>query len=133
MTNTNNPALASLARRLVMAELAARGARNPENVESIVAPRLRLDGSGDLVAVDHGGSVLPGKLLSDVLDDVQRSHPSLFRSPLPAGKSQGKEQSNPFAPGPGHSITEQMILWRSDPERAEYLASEAGLRIKPLR
>ncbi|MGN7127810.1 hypothetical protein [Methylorubrum thiocyanatum] len=130
MPNTANPALASLAKRLIIAELAARGARNPENVESMVAPRLRLDGSGDLVAVDHGGSVLPGKLLADVLDDVQRAHPTLFRSPLPADKSPGTDTSNPFATG---NITGQMLLWRSDPERAEFLAAEAGITIKPLR
>lgn len=133
MTNRDNPALASLARRLVIAELKSRGARNPENVESMVAPRLRLDDSGDLVAVDHGGSVLPGKLLSDVLDEVQRAHPTLFRSTLPASKSQDKAQSNPFSPGPSHNVTSQMLLWRTDPERAEYLAAEAGVKITPIR
>ena len=130
MANTVNPALASLARRIVIAELKARGARNPENVESIVASRLRLDDAGDFIAVDHGGSVLPGKLLADVLDDVQRSNPTLFRSPLPADKSPGTDTSNPFATG---NITGQMLLWRSDPERAEFLAAEAGITIKPLR
>ncbi|MFD6319884.1 hypothetical protein [Methylorubrum thiocyanatum] len=133
MANTNNPALASLAKRIVIAELKARGARNPENVESMVATRLRLNDAGDFIAVDQGGSALPGKLLADVLDDVQRSNPSLFRSPLPAGpagKAHGTDTSNPFATG---NITGQMLLWRSDPERAEFLAAEAGITIKPLR
>ncbi|ARO53359.1 hypothetical protein B2G69_03765 [Methylorubrum zatmanii] len=122
--------MASLARRLIVAELAARGAKNPETVEALVAPRLRLDGSGDLVAVDLGGSVLPGKLLRDVLDDVQRSNPTMFKFALPADIAKDKEHGNPFATG---NVTGQMLLWRSDPERAEHLAAEAGITIKPIR
>lgn len=130
MGNTVNPALASLARRIVIAELKARGATDPESVEALVSPRLRIDDNGDFIAVGHGGSVLPGIRLSNVLDDVEKSNPALF------GKTAGKpsnDPSNPFAPGAGHSVTRQMLLWRSDPERAEYLAAEAGLSIKPIR
>lgn len=130
MSNTNNPALASLARRLIVAELAARGANDPAAVETLVAPRLRLDANGDFIALGHGGSVLPGILLSDVLDDVQKSNPDLFNSPVTSGSKHGKDQNNPFATG---NVTGQMLLWRSDPERAEYMAAEAGITIKPIR
>lgn len=130
MSNTANPALASLARRIVIAELKARGATDPESVEALVSPRLCLDDDGNFIALGHGGSVLPGILLSHVLDDVERSNPALF------GKIAGKpstDPSNPFAPGAGHSVTKQMLMWRSDPERAEHLAAEAGLKIRPIR
>ncbi|WP_238223769.1 hypothetical protein [Methylorubrum aminovorans] len=98
-----------------------------------MAPCLRLDGYGDFAVVDRGGSVLPGLVLSDALDDVQRSNPTLFKSAPPPGNPQGVDHSNPFASGPGHNVTAQMILWRTDPERAEYLTNEAGLKITPLR
>jgi len=30
-------------------------------------------------------------------------------------------------------VTQQMLLWRSDPERAEHLAAESGLKISRSR
>lgn len=130
MGNTVNPALTSLARRIVIAELKARGATDPESVEALVSPRLRLDDDGNFLALGHGGSVLPGILLSHVLDDVERSNPALF------GKAAGKasaDPSNPFVKGPGFSVTAQMLLFRTDPELAEHLAAEAGLKLSRTR
>ncbi|MCP2080814.1 UNVERIFIED_ORG: hypothetical protein J2W74_002000 [Methylorubrum zatmanii] len=125
MSNADNPAMASLARRLIVAELASKGAKDPETIEMLVSARLRITESGDLVALNRGGSVMPGDALANAIEDIKKTNPSLFGD---AAKPAG-DASNPFATG---NITGQMLLWRSDPERAEFLAAEAGITIKPL-
>jgi hypothetical protein len=132
MANTNNPALASLAKRLIIAELRSQGATDPETVEALVSSRLRITAEGEVVALNRGGSVMPGEALQGVIADLKRHNPSLFPGSKPADTAPASAK-NPFAAGPDHNLTAQMVMWRSDPERAEYLAAEAGLTIKPIR
>ena len=124
----SNTALAKLAKKIVLAEIEKRGAKDANAVESIVGRRLRLDSDGDIIMVDPEGRSLPGLGLADALDALQRSQPELFRSSVAALKTAARNP-NPFAPGADFSMTAQMLLWRSDPEKAETLAAEAGLTI----
>ncbi|MEG9503165.1 MAG: hypothetical protein MIN69_15150 [Methylorubrum extorquens] len=132
MANEDNPAMASLARRLIVAELASKGAKDPETIEMLVTARLRITESGDLVAFNRGGSVMPGDALANAIEDIKKVNPSLFGDIEPAEKS-SDGASNPFASGPAHNVTAQMLLWRSDPERAEHLAAEAGFKLSRNR
>ncbi|GEP03689.1 hypothetical protein [Methylobacterium oxalidis] len=119
--------LRALAGRLLKAEIAARRARDVEAVEKAVAPLLRLDAEGAFIAVDAAGNPLAGQGLDDVLAKVQADRPELFEA---GGKAAGTTSTtNPFAQGPAYSVTNQMLLWRADPERAEHLAAEAGFKI----
>ncbi|OHV17879.1 hypothetical protein BK022_02775 [Methylorubrum extorquens] len=95
----------------------------------LVTARLRITESGDLVALNRGGSVMPGDALANAIEDIRKANPSLFGETAkpPA------DADNPFAKGPSKNITAQMQLWRSDPERAEYLAAEAGIKLSRNR
>ncbi|GJE80912.1 hypothetical protein [Methylorubrum thiocyanatum] len=129
MNNQDNPAMASLARRLIVAELASKGAKDPETIEMLVTARLRITESGDLVALNRGGSVMPGDALANAVEDIRKTNPSLFGD---TAKPEG-DAGNPFADGPSKNVTAQMLLWRSDPERAEHLAAEAGIKLSRNR
>lgn len=131
MTNQDNPAMASLARRLIVAELASKGAKDPETVEMLVTARLRITESGDLVALNRGGSAMPGDALANAIEDIKKTNPSLFGDAAkPAGET---AKGNPFAKGADFSVTAQMMMFRTDPERAEHLAAEAGLKLSRPR
>lgn len=132
-SKNDNPAMSNLARRLIVSELASKGARDPETIEMLVTARLRIIETGDLVALDRGGSVMPGDALANAIADIRKTNPSLFEETAkPAGEN-SNGNPNPFKDGPHKNVTDQMILWRSDPERAEFLASEAGMKISPIR
>ncbi|KQQ04706.1 hypothetical protein ASF56_09780 [Methylobacterium sp. Leaf122] len=126
--------MVSLARRLIVAELKSRGAVDPETIEMLVTARLRITESGGLVALNRGGFAMPGDALANAIEDIAKANPSLFEgSARDAGKAQGEDTSNPFASGPGHNVTAQMLMWRSDPERAEHLAAKAGFQLSRNR
>jgi hypothetical protein len=130
-SKNDNPAMASLARRLIVSELASKGARDPETIEMLVTARLRISETGDLVALNRGGSVMPGDALANAIEDIRKANPSLFEA---AAKTAGETPNgNPFAKGPDFSITAQMMLFRTDPERAEHLAAEAGFKLSRPR
>jgi hypothetical protein len=131
MTSADNPAMASLARRLIVSELKSRGAVDPETIEMLVTARLRVTESGDLVALNRGGSAMPGDALANAIEDIKKVNPSLFGDTAkPAGET---PDGNPFAKGPDFSVTAQMMLFRTDPERAEHLAAEAGFKLSRSR
>lgn len=129
-------AIDKLARKLLRAELAARGARDLDLAEAILAAKLRFDSeTGEHVGIEPDGTVginhrapgCPSKTLDDVLAETMTAKPELFggKSTAP-GRIGQPPVSNPFAKGPGHNITEAMILYRKDPELAVKLAAEAG-------
>ena len=87
---------------------------------------------GDIIATDKDGVRRVGRSdgfhmsLTERIEELATERPALF------GKSAAKPATNlhnPFLPGSGYSMTSQMLLWRSDPEEAETLAAEAGLKI----
>lgn len=127
------PALKKLAAKIVRAEVERRSPVDIEFVAEYVARHVDMDGSGELIAVDEAGVPRFGPApdyattmsVGELLDEIEAERPALF------GKSAITDaQDNPFVKGPGFSMTQQMIMWRTDPERAEYLASEARLSIR---
>ncbi|MEA1830941.1 hypothetical protein U8607_02500 [Methylobacterium durans] len=119
------PTIRALAGRLLRAEIAARRARDVEAVEKAVAPLIRIDEAGSFYAVDPSGKPLAGQGLDHVLGRMQSERPDMFEAAPPA-KGSAIASDNPFARGPNFNITAQMVMWRADPERAEFLAAEAG-------
>lgn len=109
--------------RLLKSEIAARNPVDPKAVEDLIAPRVRIDGVGNVYVVDKAGNREDNKSFEQFLDQVVKDRPDLWKNgPASSGGSKG----NPFAKGPNYSVTKQMILIQSDPDTAEKLAEEAG-------
>lgn len=135
--------LDKLARKLLRAELAARGARDLDLAEAILAAKLRFDSeTGEHIGIERDGSDAinfhapgcPAMGLDDVLGETMKARPDLFGGQSTApGRIGQPPVSNPFAKGPGHNITEAMILYRKDPELAEKLAADAGFDLRITR
>ena len=132
------PALERLAATLVRAEVERRKPIDVEAVAEYISRHVEVTASGDLVAVDEHGvpRVGPGPdygamSVSDLLDEVEAKRPTLFGKPTKTGATTvGTTRDNPFAAGPHYSVTKQMILWRTEPDKAEFLAAEAGVTLR---
>lgn len=94
-----------------------------------------LDENGHPRIKDHLGTPFT---LADYMTELREKRPALFQADgksglgtsetnrAPSGQAAGP-QGNPFKPGASFSITQQMILMRSDPAKAARLQSEAGV------
>ncbi|WP_163006016.1 hypothetical protein [Methylobacterium brachiatum] len=125
--------LEDLARRLLRAELAARGARDLDAAEAAIAPRLRFDPETfEHVAVDviSAKPGHPNADLAEFLAVTMKSNPELFggQSVAPGRVGQTPAVENPFKTKSqqGFNVTEIMNLYKSDPELAKHMAEEAG-------
>lgn len=118
--------------RLIRAEIAARRAVDVDAVEALVSQRISMSETGDLIATDATGAALvgsgPGHTmgLDAYLDKIASERPALFEKAAGGGSSASK-RDNPWVQGPGFSITEQMVLLNTAPERAARLQAEAGI------
>ncbi|CAO4181339.1 hypothetical protein [Methylorubrum extorquens] len=109
----------------------------PVDVDAVAAlVTFDVTDSGDILITDERGARRIGRAdgynmsLAERLDEIAAERSALF------GKSATKPEtdpSNPFVTGPNFSMTKQMLMFRTDPERAEYLAAEAGLHIRSMR
>ncbi|MER2193325.1 hypothetical protein ABS771_08490 [Methylobacterium brachiatum] len=126
--------LETLARKLLRAELAARGARDLDAAEAAIAPRLHFDPETlEHVAVDVISTTKPGcpnADLSEFLAVTMKSNPELFGGQsVPPGRVGQPPAVNPFMPGPRHNLTAAMQLYRESPELARELALDAGINL----
>jgi hypothetical protein len=118
--------------KLIRAEIAARRAVDVDAVEALVSQRISMSETGDMFATDATGAALvgtdPGHTmgLGEYLDQVARDRPALFEKAANGGSSASK-RDNPWVEGPGFSVTKQMILLNTAPERAARLQTEAGV------
>ncbi len=118
--------------KLIRAEIAARRAVDVDAVEALVSQRISMSETGDMFAIDATGAALvgtdPGHTmgLGAYLDQVARDRPALFEKAANGSGPAGK-RGNPWVEGPGFSITEQMVLLNTAPERAARLQAEAGI------
>lgn len=128
----NNSALRALAERIIRTEIEKRDPIDSEILSRYVSQSAGVDENGDIVMHDMLGAVVMNgdrpQSLAEHLDDLQKSRPTLFKSN--AVSEPVAPTRNPFVKGPQHNLTEQMLLWRSDPEKAEALATEAGLQVR---
>ena len=120
---TADETLEKLKAQLVRQEIERRNPVDTDVVHHLVASRIGIADDGRLIAVDPStGAAEVGndagytKSLGTMLDELSQQRPALFR------ESKAEETvKNPFAKGPYFNITEQMVLLRSDPARAEHL------------
>ena len=126
--------LAALKRRLIRDEITRRNPLDVDAVEALIGSHYAIAPDGRIVAHNPDGGALVGngpgftKDVGEVLDDLTRQRPTLFRGgPASPGKGDIAAEYNPFAKGPGFSITQQMILLKNEPDRAEYLQHLASL------
>ena len=119
---TADETLEKLKSQLVRQEIERRNPVDADVVHHIVASRVGIADDGRLIALTENGVAEvgddPGYTMSlgTMLDDLAKQRPALFR------ESKAEEAvKNPFAKGPYFNITEQMVLLRSDPARAEHL------------
>lgn len=127
----NNPALRKLSERIIRAEIEKRNPLDADVLTRFVSQSADVDDNGEIVLTDVTGPVVMNGArpvsLSEHLDTIERERPTLFQD-----KTEGAPASparNPFAKSQ-HNLTEQMVLWRTDPKKAEALANEAGLIVK---
>lgn len=132
---SSNPALLALAQKVVKQQIKERNPIDAGVIEYILVKNISVTHSGEIVVLDDDGKPRVGPAphygsmsVSDALDELQKSKPTLFSARNPDGSPAGSEV-NPFKKGPHFSMTDQMKMWRSDPERAEHLAYEAGYKI----
>ena len=123
-----------LARKLLRAELAARGVRDIDAAEAALSPRLRFDPetmehvSLDMLS-DRPG--YPNMDLSEFLAVSMKSNPELFGGQTDVPGRVGQPPAhNPFMPGPRFNMTEGMKLYLDNPELAVELALDAGLDLR---
>ncbi|WP_411904143.1 hypothetical protein [Methylorubrum thiocyanatum] len=129
----SSAALKTLAVKIVRRQIEDAKPVDVDAVASLVT--FDVTDSGDILVTDDRGARRVGRAdgfhmsLAERLDEIKAERPALFgKSAKPA-----TDPSNPFVAGPNFSMTKQMLMWRADPEQAEYFAAEAGLTIKPLR
>jgi hypothetical protein len=123
-----------LARKLLRAELSARGVRDVDAAEAALAPRLRFDPDTlEHVALDmlSDRPGYPNMDLGEFLEASMKSDPELFGGQTEVPGRVGQAPSyNPFEPGPRFNMTEGMKLYRENPELAVELALDAGLDLR---
>lgn len=132
-------ALKKLALKVARTEIQKRKPIDLELIETLIADRLAVTADGDVVAADETGTPRVGRgpgftvSVADLLDEVQASRPSLFTAAVTKKDAPISSVKNPFIKGPDYSITNQMILYRTDPAKADHMASEAGIRFKDIK
>ncbi|TXM72915.1 hypothetical protein FV218_12310 [Methylobacterium sp. WL69] len=132
-------ALKKLAAKVARAEIVKRKPIDIELIETLISSQIVVTAEGDIVAADETGSPRVGKgpnftvSVSELLDEVQASRPSLFTAAVTKKDAPVSSGKNPFIKGPDYSITNQMILYRTDPAKADHMASEAGICFKDIK
>lgn len=111
-----------LASRLLHAEVAAKNPRDVNAVIDAISTRIRFDNDGEIFVVDRNGQRDHSKTFDGFLTEVQRDRPELFSK---SGATAGDGNANPFRKGSGFSITNQMLLMKSNPELAKQYEEEA--------
>ncbi|WP_342164060.1 hypothetical protein [Methylobacterium sp. SD21] len=110
----------------IRAEVERRGGTDHEAVAALLTRHTRRNNDGMLCAVDENGEFRFGNghgaymPVTELLDELSSKHPDLFSG---KDKSAGKSSHvgpNPFAKG-SLNVTQQMILYREQPELAEHL------------
>jgi hypothetical protein len=126
-------ALETLARKLLRAELAARGARDLDAAEAAIAPRLRFDPetlehvSLDVISARPGH---PNADLAETLERTMKESPELFGGQsVPPGRVGQPPAYNPFLPGPRHSLTEGMRIFAENETLGRELMRDAGFKM----
>ncbi|MCJ2057745.1 hypothetical protein MKL09_14415 [Methylobacterium sp. J-048] len=126
-------ALETLARKLLRAELAARGARDLDAAEAAIAPRLRFDPDTlEHIAVDviSAKAGHPNADLDEFLAVTMKSNPELFGGQSVAPGRVGQPPAhNPFLPGPRQSLTEGMRIFAADENLGRELMRDAGFKM----
>lgn len=125
-----NTPLAKLAAKVVLKQIEDR---SPADVNAVLAlTNFDVTETGDIIATYENGARRVGRdrqfnmSIAERLDEIEAEHPEYFgRKNVQAYN----HPPNPFAAGPTFNMTAQMILWRTDPGKAEALAAEAGLKI----
>ncbi|AIQ88719.1 hypothetical protein [Methylobacterium oryzae] len=133
----------ALARKLLRAELAARGARDLDVAEAYVSKMVRLDPeTGDHIGtVDHAGTPLislrdgaPYMTLDEVLTETMKSKPDLFGgNTIAPGRVGQPPAHNPFAKGEHFNLTRGMEIFRQDEALGWELMSAAGYHMEIRR
>lgn len=137
-----------LAQKLISAELKAAGSTDPDVLASYAMSSIKIEDDGNLTIVDDTGKPRIGKnqnysnmSISEYITELKTSRPSFFgESPKsepaqakPVQAQKGVNPANPFVKGPNFSVTQQMILMRTDPELADHMAFEAGFEIRTVK
>lgn len=137
---TEQTALKKLAAKVARAEIVKRRPIDLEIIETLISSQIVVTADGDIVAADETGAPRIGKgptfgtmSVSELLDEVQTARPSLFAAAVTKKDAPISSVKNPFIKGPDYSITNQMILYRTDPAKADTLAAEAGIRFRDIR
>jgi hypothetical protein len=119
---TADETLEKLKAQLVRQEIERRNPVDADVVNHLVASRVGIAEDGRLIALTENGVAEVGddagytKSLGTMLDELSKQRPALFRE-----TKTDDTVKNPFAKGPYWNLTEQMVLLRSDPTRAEFL------------
>lgn len=105
-------------------EAARRGAAD-DTVFTILRSLITVNADGDLV--EQG----TGKPLDAFMDDLEKTNPAYFGKAAdrsnPGKDSPQNDVKNPFVKGPFYSVTQQMLLMKSDPEKAEFFQYQASI------
>ncbi|MER2197172.1 hypothetical protein ABS771_19990 [Methylobacterium brachiatum] len=132
-----------LAKKLLRAELAARGARDLDLAEAYVSRMVRFDPeAGEHVGtLDHTGNPLiahkrdgaPYMNLDEVLAETMRAKPDLFGGQSQAPGRVGQPPAhNPFLPGARQNLTEGMRIFADDPALGRELMMDAGYTMRDI-
>lgn len=121
-TVTDTEKLDALKNELVRQEIARRNPVDGDVIQVLVGDRVGIADDGRLIVLTETGAAEVGdetgytKSFCTMLDELAKQRPALFKE-----KSGSETEKNPFAKGANFNITEQMVLLRTNPERAEYL------------
>lgn len=128
--------LDALARRLLRAELAARGCRDIDRAEAALSPRLRFDPDSfehTAIGMFSPKAGHPNMGLDEFLAVTMKSEPELFGGQTDVPGRVGQPPShNPFLPGPRFNLTEGMQIFAADPTLGRELMMDAGYSMKDL-
>ncbi|MGV7031033.1 hypothetical protein [Methylobacterium symbioticum] len=131
-------AVEAMKARAIRAELERQGAKDPESLEALIAKQTTVNERGEILAVTGHGAIRVGNGpdynmgCAELIAEFAKERPGLFVSKAEPAETKGRPQRNPFQAGPGFSMTEQMVLIKSNPKLAEQLAFEAGLNLGVL-
>lgn len=112
----------ALAKKVLLAQVAARNVKDVDITIDAISTRIRFDGEGEIYVVDKNGQRDDSKTFGKFLDEVRVDRPDLFKD---AGPVNTVSHKNPFVKGPSFSITNQMILINSNPDLATKFKAEA--------
>ncbi|PJI55968.1 hypothetical protein CTI14_00595 [Methylobacterium radiotolerans] len=115
--------------KLVAAELAKLGITDRAKVVAI-AERTMVGENGELIGLKADGNRGVGSAANyelSIADVAQDMGETTIAPSNPGQVSLRHGEKNPFAKGPFYSITEQMLLLKNDPERAEFMQYQASI------